>query len=390
MNRLIFFFLFSLIICSCSTDDTMPDPVHPSSQLRIPISVMVGNGSATRVGDPGLKEEMPTPRHVYIFIWKKSNTSTYDFLFIRREDILSSKWTFQDEGSEYEECYQLVDAITITSLTAADLNPGFTKNEVIGRSYAIASNVKIPESELKSMVDGLYAGVFDFALTGNEYAVKNINETTYPSATLDAKIQAIEMDCNGWNVAEQIGWNTKAFRDLYSSPAKQDGRLDVLGIQNGLILYNDETYPGHRELHGDVRLYHAAAKVDFKWEVPAALRDKVAVKKLTTKNLPVKCKIFQPTSNPTTTTNKYIIGTDAEVSTAINKGTIHPINPGNKWAGREYFYVLQPAMGTISYTVDFEAVDGGTPKASVDATFTPTPLNNIFTGWFRINATIEE
>ncbi len=362
----------------------MAPPSSPTTHLSVPISVMLSDGGGTRVGDPGVMEDMPTPDNVYVFLWKMVDKATYEFLFLRREGIKDS-WTYMDGDAEYDSRYELRDAIMVSDLTQVLDGAGFAINEVIGRSYAIATNVKIPEAELITMVNGLYAGVFDCVLTDDQYHVKGIKEATYPAASLEAKVQGLEMNCSS------TAWNKEAFRDLYSSPAKQDGRVDVLGIANGLILYNTQENPGSRELHGDVRLYHTAAKVDFKWEVPASLQDMIAVRKITTTGLPVRCKVFNPTSNPTDAPVKnYIIGSDTEANmqAAINCGVLQPINPGNKWMGREYFYALQPAGGTITYTVDFESVDGITSKAPVNASFTPSVVNDIFTGWYRINATV--
>ncbi len=97
------------------------------------------------------------------------------------------------------------------------------------------------------------------------------------------------------------------------------------------------------------------------------------------------------TENPTTPTNSYIIGglaTDADVANGINHGTAQAINPGNKWIGREYFYALQPSSSKIEYTVEFESIDGTTTKAPVNASFAPAVPSSVFTGWYRINATV--
>ncbi len=59
-----------------------------------------------------------------------------------------------------------------------------------------------------------------------------------------------------------------------------------------------------------------------------------------------------------------------------------PINPGNKWIGRQYIYALQPATADINYRVTFE---GG--RAAASRTFDVTNPNTLFTGWYRIIAT---
>lgn len=394
MKRLIYLFLLlPLLFAACSADEPVPAPSHPAGSFTIPITVTMNNGASTRLGDPGIDDELPPPGNVYVFVWKKckdANTDRYEFMLIRKEDIAESAWTPIDMGNATEERYRM-EMKTVTSQKFTPATQGaYNENEVLGRAYAIATHKdrKISEGDLLGMVENLcnIDIIEDATLTNNVCFINNVSQTAINA--FDTKLEAITLDCGEWT--------TEQLRDLYSSPIASDGRVDNTRLANGVIIYNSTLTTGAFEVFGDIRMYHAAAKVDFKWEVPATLQDKIAVKKITTKNLPTTCKIFEPTDNPTTTTNHYVIGgatNDTDVNSGINHNIVQPINPGNKWIGREYFYALQPPTGTITYDVEFEDInanDSYTKSKISNATFTATPLSNVFTGWYRINATITE
>ncbi len=376
MKRLIYLFLLlPLLFAACSADEPVPAPSHPAGSFTIPITVTMNNGASTRLGDPGIDDELPPPGNVYVFVWKKckdANTDRYEFMLIRKEDIAESAWTPIDMGNATEERYRM-EMKTVTSQKFTPATQGaYNENEVLGRAYAIATHKdrKISEGDLLGMVENLcnidIDIIEDATLTNNVCFINNVSQTAINA--FDAKLEAITLDCGEWT--------TEQLRDLYSSPIASDGRLDNTRLANGVIIYNSTLTTGAFEVFGDIRMYHAAAKVDFKWEVPATLQDKIAVKKITTQGLPTTCKIFEPTKNPE--------GSASQVITT---------NPGNKWIGREYFYALQPPTGTITYDVEFEDInanDSYTKSKISNATFTATPLSNVFTGWFRINATITD
>lgn len=364
MKRLIYL-LLPLFLAACTADDPTPAEVHPATCLEIPLSVMVRNDASTRIGDPGVTDELLPPSNLYLFVMKKhkapSAGETYEFLFLRKTGIAANQWGVQDKGHHYDERYQL--RLTVTQLSEP-LQNMYPEGESLGRAYAIATTKAIDDDKLTAIIKslcGLAEGV-TVTLTDDEYVNKEVSKSAFTD--FDTKVGAIELNCSDWTSAD--------FCDLYSSPTADDGRVDVTGLHNGEIVYsplkNADTYV----VFGDVRVYHAAAKIDYKWEVPADLQDEIAVSKITTTGLPTTCRIFRPTANDE--------GTKTHIITT---------NPGNKWIGREYFHALQPPTGKISYTVDFQAVNGGTAKGSVSTSFAPGNVHNVFTGWFRINAMIK-
>lgn len=387
--------LAATLLAACTTDDDYSNPTSGKPlRLEVPISVVAPQlGSATRFGDPGIDTECPPPTDLYVLTWVQVSAATYEFEYIHRRNITTSAWTLLDKTSEHDARYELNSTIALDMTT-----PGtgiFGYNQQIGRTYVFATRKALTDAQVVAMIHSLDGGdtVFD-SFTGdnfgggNEAKYKADNISAAVGAAIDGRLQTISMNCVGWNSAE--------LRDLYSTPVAHDGKHDDRNITNGLILYNDVDYAAESisVLHGDVRLYHVAAKYDFKWEVAMALQSTTAVERITVSGLPTECLLFSPATNSASApTNSYVIGGAAAEAAApkINNGVAQPINAGNKWIGREHFYALQTASGSVVYTVDFEDVDGAAPgvrRASVNQTFTPYDKNDIFTGWYRINATV--
>lgn len=96
----------------------------------------------------------------------------------------------------------------------------------------------------------------------------------------------------------------------------------VDNADNGTFVWDGTT------LHqNDIRLYHAATKYDFQWEVadkdangqPLRSRtDGVCLRKVTLTNVPTRCAIFAPTDLPNTYADKTAPCVVAK-NTAVNK-----------------------------------------------------------------------
>ncbi len=365
MKRLIYLFLLPLLSVACTDSETVAPSPRPVTRLSVPVQVMGGNGTRAAVGDPGVDGEAQPPENIYVFAWMKTDANTYEFIFHRQTELAPAKWSTlaidPGEGTDYSARYELNDHIV---LNFTRLGTGlFPKNERIGQIYVFGTNVPVANDVLKTKIDALCQ---DFSYdNADDYRVTGISATD--GAAIDGKIRALTLDCSAYT--------SEQFRDLYSSPWRSDGRKDDTNLDNGVIAYNDVDYASDNitVLTGDVRLYHAAAKIDFKWEVPATMQNNTAVGSITVSSLPTVCTIFDPTHNTT--------GTATETLTT---------DKGSQWLGREYFHALQPADGNIAYQVTFkDPSTTGTDNKSVSATFVPAVKHEVFTGWYRINATVK-
>ncbi len=326
-------------------EDEWTAPSKDGLTLRVPITVMTDQPltDETRVGDPGMDSRLDPPKNLYVFAWVKNPADNSKYLTCVRErtNMTDYDWERNEENPQKSR-YRLREDIGVEFKDMGE-PAGFAgkvnSGDPIGRVCAVACNEELTKEQIETI-----------------------------EATLgdDDKMKKVELSLSAWS--------SNDLRDLYSNPLN-DTEEDDRGAENGEILFKTDGTNAEIVM-GNVRLYHAAAKIDFTWEVEEAARPTVAVKKIEVNNLPTTCKIFNPTANPATATQSCIIGEGTN--------TENPINPGNKWAGRAYFYALQPGAGTINYTVDF---DGG--KNTVSPSFTPSTLDKVFTGWYRIIAKVK-
>ncbi len=376
--NILYVFLLSLFIVACS-DDEAAQPKHEGLKLRVPIEwVPAGalpSAGATpvlnRLGDPGMNDECPAPKWLYVFSWLRTHREAeesrdlYEYCFVEREITSEAEWILVDAGTSSAR-YQLNKPVELHFSSPTIATYASDSKTTIGRTYAIASGKALSNEQLRSIIGESYAQVLTQSPGVVVYG-KSAGEA------IDSKVQGSRISV--------AGWTSEHLRDLYSSPARSDGRLDLNGITNGdIVIEKKTTGTGSaaretvRVINGAVRLYHVAAKIDFQWEVAEALRPTTAIQSITVSQLPEQCSIFKPTENPAGTAT-FLIGKDnAEC----------PINPGNKWIGRQSFYALQPPGGKLVYSVAFE----GTRQAIKDAEFTPSSRHEVFTGWYRIPALV--
>ncbi len=312
-----------LALTACSSDDTAG-----TSELTLDIPVEIYDTPATRAasqGDPGNDPSLKSPLYLYIFAYVKTTDGNgYELLTktITPTDGIGD-WTIHDEGTQDERWRR-------------NLRVTFTINGTF---------------------DGTTAG------TSRVYAI----------ASRDDLSSIIPSDVATYTTANQIEAMTLDFRDLSSSQLKDIYSTPAKNTDNGIIKLNGQSLSC-----STVKLYHAAAKVDFTWEVDASLQNGVALQSITCTSVPTICKIFTPTDNPTTQT--------ADV-TVLGSASSTAVNEGNKWIGRAYAYMLQqPSPGTLSYTVAFS---GTANRPAVSKTFTPADYNDTYTGWYRVSAEVK-
>ena len=340
--------LMALTFVGCSSDDD--EQPGQEVTLTIPIEIYSANpevqssDAKTRVsqGDPGNDVVFKEPLYLYIYacVYEKDGTIlTHELLtdtigpVPSGEDDSKTKWTLKEEDTQDEHWEKNV-AVTFK------IDKTFDATQGVSRVYAIASRVHLG-------VGG-----------------KKVLPTNYNSSTDKSTVEAMTLDLSDFTSDE--------LKDIYSTP---------LGDTNNGVITSTTNNNVTTLTCSAVRLYHVAAKVDFTWEVASKIQSTTELASITCTGLPTTCKVFEPTKNPTTNTaDVLLLGASAD-------NPVNEVNAGNKWLGRAYAFMLQPpSPGTISYTVKF----GGTPgRNDKSASIKPTKLDDVFTGWYRVIATVE-
>lgn len=345
------FAIVALLFVACTGNEDV-EGEQQGAVLDIPIAVCESSTpslsevvSRATTGDPGLDENLPAPKFLYVWIvegdrvwYKKYNTDESDWTAMKDEPERWDYTTFK---------FELPKGVSF--------NNG-TKIQV----YAIAAQHELPDT-------GFDAITTEGGLSG---------------------LSALILDLAGWQNANAAA-HSWALGNLYSTPLALmgNGNSDAVPpyikndqLQNGTYTVRKVGLNISLAENRPTRLYHCAAKADFKWEVASTLQPTVSVQSITLTGLPTQLRVFEPTHNPTTSLTPCIL---LKASDAVN-----PLTPGNKWIGREYAYVLQPPTttsdsdGIIHYNVAFS---GGHTTVT---TQTPAATNPVFTTWYRVNANI--
>lgn len=367
----------TLLFVACAGD--VEEPVVEASEpvvLSIPISVYDVASPLTAdsrtTGDPGVMEDLPAPTQLYIWV-DLVNEAGEKCLYYVAPPSDPANWTREGTGT---------DRRWVRQITAPIPEGLKLKNASTLQFYIIATHGnELPES--------LITGV------NGHFGSWGTNGVTTYTGDLSALQNAV-VNLNGWENSNALQHST-ALGNLYSTPLALMGNgnddATAAGISAPNALLNNGTYTVIRdgentslvEVH-PTRLYHCAAKADFKWEVATALQPDVSVESITVTDLPTQLRVFQPTHNPAPTADAStyyscrLLGTGDVVNT---------VNDGNRWIGRRYAYVLQPPTttsgddGRLTYDVTFT----GGRTAVTDRSSSPA-TNPVFTTWYRINANI--
>ena len=334
---------FALVACS-SDNDNMTNAARTVT-LTIPVEIYSGHEEMTDTraasqGDPGTTVDFKAPLYLYIYAYiTEGDGSSHELLaqtFTYNTDTeASGAWTLKDAGTANERWQKNV-RVTFT------LSSSFYDELGKSRVFAVASR-----RDISSLLPN------DASAAATVFGTMD----SFKSYTLDfSSIKGDEL------------------KDIYSTPYN-DHTTPYASTDNGLIVGADNTLTC-----SNVKLYHVAAKVDFTWQVASELQNSTAVASITCAGVPTTCKVFEPTANPTTAiTNCLVLGAAAD-------NPAFEVNAGNKWLGRAYAYMLQPADGSISYTVTYS---GSAGKETTSKTFVPASPNTVFTGWYRIVANVK-
>lgn len=382
MKRPALYTLWGLLFLACAGDAEEYAP--EASVVTIPIEVCDDATSLfyTRAnpGDPGVTNRLPKP--AYLYIWAEIETTEDPSPQIAYWHITitppSSFWTEQSDRLQGKHTVEVPGGKTLKTNSRMQV-------------YIIASKQNL-DDELLEFNKNIF-GEENFTAPAQANAIMARGTTDPKLADL---CKGLAIDLSAWCTTTSVD-HSAALRDLYSTPTALagDGTDDGKSLGNPTLLHNGTYTVVKKEsdlaLDGTpTRLYHCAAKADFKWEVPEANQATTKLATITLTGLPTTLKVFDPTHNPAPTSpgaSCLLLG-DPNADGAPAAGYVNPLNVGNWWIGREVAYVLQPPVpvpGNVSYTVTFAAPP---EKTAVNAT-TPSATNPVFTTWYRTIADVK-
>lgn len=319
-----------LLATSCTDDDALRATVQMPVSLVLPAEAI-----ETRAlpGDPGTWEKFNQPKHLYLFVVLQGNTNAVG--------IFHEKQT---------------------------LNGGWVKTVVNGDSvYKYAGNIQVTIPEGERTQGAVYA-----ATSFTELHLSNAptNDAIYTSWSA-----AIEDIINVTFTLDEGDYNN--LQDIYSSPYNlkfdDDNNQNTEKIYYGTIQDVASAQPNVDNL----MLFHVAAKVDLLWNVADNVQSDIRLTDMTVNGLSKKGYLFRPNENGVPTNDA------ATYTRAI------PINIGNQWDGRAYFYAIPYSNGTYyPLTLDMKA-DGKSEKKGVQLNIPyQTNSTDSYTHWMRGNITI--
>lgn len=344
-----------LLFVACTSDEE--ERALHTEVLQIPLAVCeapstpIATTETRSTGDPGIRENLPAPRFLYIWLTEGDRVLHYE----KKSDIDASAWTRKNTHDRWDYTYsvELPEGVTLTDGATVQV-------------YAIAAQHELPDdagfSTSYATTAALNAAIFDLSSWQNDATATHTTTAAAHSWALG--------NLYSTPLALMAGGNADASAAHIADADLHNGTYTARKVGTTISLVENRP----------TRLYHCAAKADFKWEVPTALQPMVSVSTITVKGLPTRLKVFEPTHNPTGDGSCPLLA----ASDAVNALTL-----GNKWIGREYAYVLQPPTttantdGILYYDVTFT---GGHTAVSDKSTSSAT--NPVFTTWYRINANI--
>lgn len=164
--------------------------------------------------------------------------------------------------------------------------------------------------------------------------------------------------------------NIQSLQDIYSTPYNLMETVNNVKQYYGTIKDINSAVP-----HVDLILYHVAAKVDLLWNVADDVQSDIRLTEMTVNGLSRTGYLFRPNENGKPTNDA------ATYTRAI------PINIGNQWNGRAYFYAIPYSNGTnYPLTLDLKADEQpdktGDEGVALDIPYTLS-TENPYTHWMR-------
>lgn len=384
MRSLLLYILpLTALLAACTNDAEQPAPQRVVLSLPIAVCETPTDDAVARdgrtTGDPGISSLLPAPTHLYLWIDVTDGSSQRHLCYAAYDYIAPSNWYEVTDAPHRWECRRTLE-----------LPEGIApKDGTTLQIYAIAS-----QDDLSSSITALNnsLGLNDTPPQAVDYSAERLT-----------KLQSATLDLASWCDTD-AATHSRALGNLYSTPLALmgNGNADATAagittdellkngtytvVNNGGTMRLEEVHP--------TRLYHCAAKADFKWEVPSNLQPGVKVQSITLTGLPTQLRVFEPTHNPALGGGHTACSCPLLGASTADPAPVNLLTPGNQWLGREYAYVLQPpttvspADGVLSYNVTFT---GRTPdeKNTLNGLSSPAATNPVFTTWYRVSADIQ-
>lgn len=381
MKRSILYIFSALLFAACSNDEAERVVSPDAYNITVAVCDAPSSPLARTTGDPGIDTDLTPPN--YLYIWAQTTLENgQQRLFYQEITNAQSGWKRQNGPERWSRTQGIGLPSDVT------LKPNSTV-----QVYIIAA--------CNDLSSAIQSGI-NTALGITPDAGTKTGAIDLPAADVATKMEKLqngELDLSAWCTTTDATRST-ALGNLYSTPIALMGggnsEAQAIGIeyallQNGTYTVTDNAggSPVFTEVH-PTRLYHCAAKADFKWKVDETLRPGVAISTLTIKGLPTQLKVFQPAHNPAPS----VAHPAYSCLLLAASNAVNPLDDGNRWIGREVAYVLQPPTttaandGMLTYDVTFT---GRTPaeKNNAPDNLSAPATNPVFTTWYRVSADVE-
>lgn len=301
-------------------------------EMPIQIAIPAGDLTSTRAyGDPGTWERFRLPRYLYLFLVTSHTSGGVTVTSVQRpldNELAANKWE-KRLGSE-----------TSFNVTGSDSLYVYTGD----------IHVMLPRERTKGEV---YCAVSPVPLS--------ISDHGYPQ-TRDAVLNAT------FSFSPDAQGSYDFLKDIYTSP---HNLKNTSGSYYATVSDYTTDYP-----QLSLVLYHVAARLDLDWNVAPAIQSQMSLTSMKVAGLKQNdCLLFRPMENTAAGSSPY-------------EYTV-PINIGNQWYGRHYFYVI-PYYSGGNYPIQLKLRKaGGTGEHIKDIGIQTTAAPAVFTPWMYGNIAIE-
>src|SRR3712207_2464589 len=269
--------LVSLFVGCSSHDDEGLQTVDMPVRIAIP----TGNMVMRAYGDPGTYETFQLPRYIYLFLVTTHTHNGVTTKTVQRplsHTLSADKW---EKKLGAQTAFQVAGTDSLYVYTS-DIHVMLPKDRTSGEVYCAVSPVELDIS--------------DHGYPQTEEAVKNVT----------------------FNFKADASGSYDFLKDIYTSPYN----YKIGGKYYGEVTDYATNYPSV-----DMVLYHVAARLDRDWNVAPAIQPNVRLSGISVSDLKKEnCYLFRPMENDGAGANTYTYDL--------------PVNIGNQWYGRHYFYII--------------------------------------------------
>lgn len=336
-NNILAVVVAMIFVAACHSDE-MLDTREGHQLLRFPVVVST-TAEAAAAG-----EEMKPPTCLYT--WAVLNMKADDdtepttWMFFRR--IINEFW--EQDASLPSNALTTSVTIDIGSSRRFRLPDGFTTDPsgafTCGYIYALGTKFDLDQLLPTALTDSIQR--ID---GGMDQALKMIEDMTLDLTKVHTSMYE-GVSTEGLPNGEQ-GFSS-FLSTLYSSPK-------ALKVDYAKIISNSDNFY-ILQLAPQLQLRPCASLVECEWEItpPSKLtpytEQKEAIATVMLQGLPTQFRVFETNQNPVGTADTQY--NCPILSSSLGEG-VNTIPADSRWTGKANAYILQPANGTIPYTVTF-------------------------------------